>query len=138
MVGHFVRHEQRQPAAGVSSEVEPIDPVEGAAFELRQVTAHGRREVEFALDGSQRGQGCGQGLAERADLEQGAVVDRCAGLAVGDAVMGDRRPRRPDESNRHAGDLLRLHQRGDDGVEYLANLLVRYLALRLRHANGSP
>lgn len=114
---------QRQPACGVGPQLKHADVVEQAAAQGWQIVAGGGRELELAGGLGITGQGGGEGLAHRADLEQGVFADRLLAVLGGDTVVKVSGLAVLHDGDCQAGNCLLLHQGLDGGVHHLAQIV---------------
>ncbi|MNJ39105.1 hypothetical protein D3C77_339700 [compost metagenome] len=108
---------QGQAARTVGPQVEQGDAIERGALERRPVLAGGIAERQRTAGLGVSGQGGGEGLAHRADLEQGLRGDRLCRLLRCNAKIEVMLFAVYRDRHGHAGNPLLLHQRADDGVD---------------------
>ena len=84
LVGDAVGELQRQAARRVGAEIEQADAIERAAPKRRQEPARRILEREPAERSRVGGERCGEGLADRADLEQRVPRHRTPAFPVGE------------------------------------------------------
>ena len=111
---YLVGNLQRKMAGGVRGQIDQADPVHGAAAQLRKVTtdriAERKRPLHFRIGG----EGCGEGLAHRTDLEQRMFGNRFVVL-LGNHPQGEQVGLAIDrERQGHAGDIVGFHHRLHD------------------------
>ncbi|SOZ64323.1 hypothetical protein CBM2614_B160060 [Cupriavidus taiwanensis] len=116
-IGDGRRKLQRQPAGRIGAQVQQAGRAHAAAREFRQVLRRmvGQRQVAAGLRIS--GQRRGEGLADRADLEQRVGVDLAAIGFVGHAVVEVVLLAANRNGHGHARHVMRLHHRLDRRID---------------------
>ena len=125
---HRVGELQRQAAGGIGREVEQADAVEAAALQCRPVLAGAVVETHLVLGQGIAGEGGGEGLAHRADLEQGLRRHPAAVLFRGQPIAEVMRFSFQADGYGQARNVIGLHHRLYGGVDQCLQAIRRGLA----------
>ncbi|MNI23816.1 hypothetical protein D3C73_774160 [compost metagenome] len=116
---------QRQPTAGIGAQLQHTDVIERTALQDGPDLAGLVGQRQFATGLGVCGEGRGEGLADRADLEQCVFADLLSSFLRGYAVVKVMWLAVDGDRDRQAGDALLLHEWRDEAVDCRFNLRVR-------------
>ncbi|CAH0321671.1 hypothetical protein SRABI06_05512 [Pseudomonas brassicacearum] len=129
---------QRQATGGIGGEVEQADAPQRAVTQLGGEATGRVRQGQLALGLGIGAEGGGEGLADRADFEEGLVGDRFFRVLGGDAIIEKQTLAVMRNRYRHTRDVLLFHQGLDDGIDRVFNAFLGKSCGRPAHQEKSP